>query len=91
MVGFVENSHHITLLFDIDDVIEQVSEEDKFILKKTDWVKRKKNEEWNQINPRKEDIQEMYELFLSVWESCMERCVPKKKNTFNKDDDTHFG
>ena len=37
-----------------------------------------KFEEWNKINHRKEDIQEMYDSFLSVWDSCMEECVPKK-------------
>ena len=43
MVGAIENGHHIPLLFDIDDVIEQVSEEEeKFVLKNTDWVKRNK-------------------------------------------------
>ena len=42
-----------------------------------------KNEEWNQVNHRKEDVQETYDLFLSESESFMEMGVPKKTNTIN--------
>ena len=77
-------SDHIPIMLELDDGIERMSEEEeRYILKKTDWVKWKEVtqssfQKWNRENHEHENMQELYNSFLEVWEDCMLECVPKR-------------
>ncbi|MEW8548209.1 MAG: reverse transcriptase domain-containing protein [Candidatus Thiodiazotropha sp.] len=72
------------MLLELEDGIEELSiEEEKCILKKTDWNRwkectRDSFKEWNHLSHENESVEEMYTSFLSLFEECMKECVPKK-------------